>query len=94
MNIKVVDCKRNVVITVKIDLTEHMYIVVPEIIDHKFDYMKYRLMNIRKKYMNLYLENKKLYKQYEQDLYNDIREELINEMTYIYKTQGIMYYTI
>jgi hypothetical protein len=94
MNIKVVDCKRNVVITVKIDLTEHMYIVVPEIIDHKFDYMKYRIMNIRKKYMNLYLENKKLYKQYEQELYNDIKEELINEMMYIHKTQGIMYYTM
>jgi hypothetical protein len=70
-----------------------MFIVVPEIVNHKFDYMKYKLMDIRKKYMDLYLENKGQYKVYEQQIYDEIKETLIKEMERIYKTEGVMYYT-
>ena len=52
MKIEVVDCKRNPMINVKVELNEHMFIVVPEIVNHKFDYIRYILMNIRKEYMN------------------------------------------
>jgi hypothetical protein len=93
MKINVVDCKRNEMINVKIELSEHMFVVVPEIVNHKFDYMKYRLMDIRKKYMDLYLENKGQYKVYEQQIYDEIKETLIKEMERIYKTEGVMYYT-
>lgn len=93
MKINVVDCKRNEMINVKVELSEHMFIVVPEIVNHKFDYMKYRLMDIRKKYMDLYLENKGQYKVYEQQIYDEIKETLIKEMERIYKTEGVMYYT-
>ena len=93
MKINVVDCKRNEMINVKVELSENMFVVVPEIVNHKFDYMKYKLMDIRKKYMDLYLENKGQYKVYEQQIYDEIKETLIKEMERIYKTEGVMYYT-
>ena len=93
MKIIVVDCKRNEMINVKVELSEHMFIVVPEIVNHKFDYMKYKLMDIRKKYMNLYLENKGNYMIYEQQIYDEMKETLINEMERLYRTEGVMYYT-
>ena len=93
MKINVVDCKRNEMINVKVELSDCTFIVVPEIINHKFDYMKYKLMDIRKKYMNLYLENKGQYKVYEQQIYDEMKEVLINEMERLYRTEGVMYYT-
>ena len=94
MKINVVDCKRNEMISVKVELSEHMFVVVPEIVNHKFDYMRYRLMDIRKKYMNLYLENKGQYMVYEQQIYDEMKEVLITEAKRIYETEGIMYYTV
>jgi hypothetical protein len=93
MNINVVDCKRNEVINVKIEVSEQMFIVAPEIINPKFNYMRQRLMDIRKKYMNLYLENTQNYMVYENQLYNEMKDMLIKEMENIYRTEGIMYYT-
>lgn len=93
MNINVVDCKRNKVINVKIELSEQMFIVAPEIVNPKFNYMRQRLMDIRKKYMNLYLENTQNYMVYENQLYNEMKDMLIKEMENIYRTEGIMYYT-
>ena len=93
MKINVVDCKKNEMINVKVELSEHMFVVVPEIVNHKFDYMKYKLMDIRKKYMNLYLENKGNYMIYEQQIYDEMKETLINEMERLYRTEGVMYYT-
>ena len=46
MKINVVDCNKNEVINVKVELSERMFVVVPEIVNHKFDYMKYKLMDI------------------------------------------------
>ena len=93
MNINVVDCKRNKVINVKIELSEQTFIVSPEIVNPKFNYMRQRLMDIRKKYMNLYLENTQNYMIYENQLYNEMKDMLIKEMENIYRTEGIMYYT-
>ena len=94
MNIKVLDSKKKKVLQVKIELTENMYIVAPEVFDEKFNYLRYRLLNIRKRYMNLYLENKDNYTLYEKDMYNEMKDMLIKEMERIHKTEGIMYYTI
>ena len=93
MYINVVDCKRNKVINVKIELSEQTFIVSPEIVNPKFNYMRQRLMDIRKKYMNLYLENTQNYMVYENQLYNEMKDMLIKEMENIYRTEGIMYYT-
>ena len=93
MRIEVVDCKRQEVLNVKIELSECMFIVAPEIINHRFDYMKYRLLNIRKEYMNKYLENKANYMILEKQIYDEMKEILITEMENIYSTEGIMYYT-
>lgn len=94
MNIKVIDSKKKKVLQVKIELTENMYIVAPEVFDEKFNYLRYRLLNIRKRYINLYLENKDNYALYEKDMYNEMKNMLIKEMERIYRTEGIMYYTI
>ena len=93
MIIEVVDCKRNKIINVKIELDEHMFIVIPEIVNHKFDYMKYRLMNKRKEYMNEYLKNKSDYMNLEKRIYDEMKEMLITEMEKVYRTEGLMYYT-
>lgn len=94
MKLKVVDCKNNEMIKVKIELNQYMYLVVPEIVNHKFDYMRPRIMNVRAKYMNMYLENKELYKEYEYKIYDEIKDLLITEAERIHDTEGIMYYTI
>lgn len=94
MKIAVVDCRKNEVIRVKVELNDKVFIVVPEIVNNKFEYMRYRLMNIRKKYMNLYLEDKLNYKYYEKQIYDEMKEVLISEMEKIHRTEGIMYYTI
>lgn len=94
MKLAVVDCRKNEVIRVKVELNDKVFIVVPEIVNNKFEYMRYRLMNIRKKYMNLYLEDKLNYKYYEKQIYDEMKEVLISEMEKIYRTEGIMYYTI
>ena len=94
MNLKVVDCKNNEMIKVKIELNQYIYLVVPEIVNHKFDYMRPRIMNIRAKYMDMYLEHKELYKEYEYKIYDEIKDLLITEAEKIYDTEGIMYYTL
>ena len=93
MRIEVVDCKRNEIINVKIELNEYMFVVVPEIVNHKFDYMRYRLMNKRKEYMNEYLKNKADYMNLEKRIYDEMKEILVTEMESVYRTEGIMYYT-
>ena len=93
MKIVVVDCKRNEVLKVKVELSELMFLVVPEIINPKFNYMRYRLMDIRKKFMNMYLQDKSNYAYYEGQLYKEMKEVIIKEMENIYRTEGIMYYT-
>lgn len=92
MNINIVDCKKKEAIRVKIEINEYMFIVAPEIIDHKFDYLKYRLMNLRKQYMDKYLLDKSKYMVLEQMLYNEMKELLITEMKNLYMTEGLMYY--
>ena len=94
MKIVVVDCKRNEVLKVKVELSELMFLVVPEIINPKFNYMRYRLMDIRKKFMNMYLQDKSNYAYYEGQIYKEMKEVIIKEMENIYRTEGIMYYTI
>ena len=93
MKIVVVDCKRNEVLKVKVELSELMFLVVPEIINPKFNYIRYRLMDIRKKFMNMYLQDKSNYAYYEGQVYKEMKEVIIKEMETIYKTEGTMYYT-
>ena len=93
MKIVVVDCKRNEVLKVKVELSELIFLVVPEIINPKFNYMRYRLMDIRKKFMNMYLQDKSNYAYYEGQIYKEMKEVIIKEMENIYRTEGIMYYT-
>ena len=93
MKLAVVDCRKNEVIRVKVELNDKVFVVVPEIVNNKFEYMRYRLMNIRKKYMNLYLEDKLNYKYYEKQIYDEMKEVLISEMEKIHRTEGTMYYT-
>ena len=93
MRIVVMDRKRNEVIRVNIDLNDKMFIVAPEIVNHKFDYLRQRLMNIRKVYMIQYLEDKENYAYYEGKIYKEMKELLLEEMHNVYTTEGIMYYT-
>lgn len=93
MKIVVVDCKRNEVLKIKVELSELMFLVVPEIINPKFNYIRYRLMDIRKKFMNMYLQDKSNYAYYEGQIYKEMKEVIIKEMETIYRTEGIMYYT-
>ena len=94
MKLKFVDCKNNELINVKVEVNEYMYIVAPEIVDHKFDYLRPRLMDVRAKYMKLFLENTGLCKTYEKKIYDEMKEVLITEAENIHRSEGIMYYTI
>jgi hypothetical protein len=94
MKIKFVDCKNNELINVKVEVNEYMYIVVPEIVDHRFDYIKPRLMDVRGRYMKMFLENTGLCKEYEKKIYDEMKDVLITEAENIHRNEGIMYYTI
>ena len=94
MVIKVVDNKNKDILQVKIELSENMYIVAPEIFNDKFNYLRYRLLNIRKAYLNLYLDDKDNFKTHELNMYNEMKDMLIEEMERIHDNEGIMYYTI
>ena len=85
MKINVVDCKKNEVINVKVELSERMFVVVPEIVNHKFDYMRPRLMDVRAKYMRMFLDNTGLCKKYEKLIYDEMKEVLIAEAENIHK---------
>ena len=93
MNIKVVDNKRNEIIRVDIDINVNIFVVAPFIINPKFNYLKNKLMKIRKKYLDMYLDNKFRGNEYEIQIYNEMRDLLITEMERIHRTEGVMYYT-
>ena len=93
MNIKVVDNKRNEIIRVDIDINVNIFVVAPFIINPKFNYLKNKLMKIRKKYLDMYLNNKFRGNDYEIQIYNEIRDLLITEMERIHRIEGVMYYT-
>ena len=94
MLIRFMDCKKQEILTVKVDVSEYVFIVAPEIKNHKFDYLRPRLMDVRAKYMKLFLQNTGLRKEYEKIIYNEMRDVLIAEAERIHRTEGIMYYTI
>lgn len=94
MKIVVVDRKKNEVIKVNIDINDKMFIVAPEIINNRFNYLRQRLMDIRKVYMIQYLEDKENYAYYEGCIYKEMKEMLMEEMSNIYKAEGIMFYTM
>ena len=94
MLIKFMDCNKQEMLTVKVDVNEYIFIVAPEIKNHKFDYLRPRLMDVRSKYMQLFLQNTGLCKEYQKIIYDEMKDVLIAEAERIYRTEGIMYYTI
>ena len=95
MKIKMVDCKNKEVVRVKIDIDKFTFIVVPEIVDNRFNYLGNRLMNIRKKYMQKYINNEFLSnEEMEYKLKNEIFNNLTNECEHLHRTEGLKYYTV
>lgn len=94
MRLRVVDRKGKEVINIKIDITEKMYIVAPDIINDRFEYLRGKLFNIRKKHLKTYLNNTDQAKDIEHDLFNEFFDVLTEEMHTIYEREGIMYYTM
>lgn len=89
MRMYLVDNKGNEMLNVKVDVTDKMFIVVPEITNPHFMYMQNRLMNIRKQHMNKYLETKEIN---ETKIMEDMKLELEKEIKRIYDELGIMFY--
>ena len=89
MRMYLVDNKGNEMLNVKVDVTDKMFIVVPEITNPHFMYMQNRLMNIRKQHMNKYLETKEIN---ESKIMEDMKLELEKEIKRIYDELGIMFY--
>lgn len=89
MRMYLVDNKGNEMLNVKVDVTDKMFIVVPEITNPHFMYMQNRLMNIRKQHMNKYLETKEIN---ETKIMEDMKLELEKEIKRIYNELGIMFY--
>ena len=84
-----VDNKGNEILNIKVDVTDKMFIVVPEIKNPHFMYMQGRLMNIRKQHMNKYLETKEINGS---KIMEDMKLELEKEIKRIYNDLGIMLY--
>ena len=89
MRMYLVDNKGNEMLNVKVDVTDKMFIVVPEITNPHFMYMQNRLMNIRKQHMNKYLETKEIN---ESKIMEDMKLELEKEIKRIYDELGIIFY--
>ena len=89
MRMYLVDNKGNEMLNVRVDVTDKMFTVVPEITNPHFMYMQNRLMNIRKQHMNKYLETKEIN---ESKIMEDMKLELEKEIKRIYNELGIMFY--
>ena len=94
MKINVVDCKRNEMINVKVEVNRHMFIVAPEIKNDKFNYMHKRLTDIRNKYMEQFIKQQGLNETYDEIIIAEIRDLLEEEAERIHEAEGIMYYTV
>ena len=92
MRIYLVDYKGNEVLNIKVDINEYMFIVAPEITNEKFNYMRPRLMNVRKDFMQEFIINHGLDKTYNNKVMNAMRVELEKEIKNIHKNEGLMYY--
>lgn len=94
MRILLVDKKRNEMLNVKVEVTQNMFVVVPEIKNTKFNYMYHRLMGIRKKYLNMFVNHQGLDEKYDEIIIAEIRDVLEKEAERIHRTDGVMYYTV
>ena len=92
MKLTMVDNKGNEMINVKVEVNEYLFVVTPEIVNKKFNYLKPRLMNVRADYMQLFLENTGLHEKYEYLIYKSMKEVLEKEIKNIYENEGIMFY--
>lgn len=92
MVIRLIDGKRNEMLNVKIDLNDKMFIVVPTITNNKFEYMRQRLMNVRKNNMDIYLKEPMNYEMIELKLVKEMKKLLEQEIKHIRETLGINYY--
>lgn len=94
MRILLVDKKRNEMINVKVEVNKHLFVVAPEIKNDRFNYMRNKLMGIRKKYMTMFIEQKGLNEAYDEIIIKEIRDLLEDEAERIHRAEGIMYYTV
>ena len=92
MKVTLVDYKNNEMLNIKVEVNQYMYVVAPNIIDPKFNYMRPRLMDVRAKYMKLFLENTGLPEVYERKITDEMMEVLLEEVKKIHAEEGIMYY--
>jgi len=92
MVIRLIDGKRNEMLNIKIDLNDKMFIVVPTITNNKFEYMRQRLMNVRKNNMDIYLKEPMNYEMVELKLVKEMKKLLEQEIKHIQETLGINYY--
>lgn len=92
MKLTMVDCKGNEMLNVKVEVNEYLFVVTPEIVNKKFNYLKPRLMNVRADYMQLFLENTGLHEKYEYMIYKSMKEVLEKEIKNIYENEGVMFY--
>lgn len=94
MRLRVVDRKKNEMIDIKVEVDKYTFIVVPYMINEKFNYLRKPLYDIRQKHLKVYLDNTELAKEVEQQIFNEIFDVLTKEIKTIYEREGIMYYTM
>lgn len=92
MVIRLIDNKRNEMLNIKIDLNDKMFIVVPTITNSKFEYMRQRLMTVRKNNMDIYLKEPMSYEMVELKLVKEMTKILEEEIKHIRENMGISYY--
>ena len=86
MRLRVVDRKKNEMIDIKVEVDKYTFIVAPDIINEKFNYLR--------KHLKVYLDNTELAKEVEHQIFNEIFDVLTEEIKTIYEREGIMYYTM
>ena len=94
MILKVVDVKKKEVINVKVELSDKLFVVVPAIYNEQFEYMRYRLMKIRKTNMDIYLKDPSDYKMVESTIVREMVNELEQEIKRIKDMEGLNYYLV
>lgn len=94
MRILLVDKKRNEMINVKVEVNQYLFVVAPEIKNDKFMYMRNKIANIRKKYMDEFVNNKGLNEAYDEIIIAELRDLFEREAERIHRAEGVMYYTV
>lgn len=94
-NIEVVNNKKQVLLRVKIDITDNMFLFIPEALDNRLSYLNSKILELRKNEITNYIDldnhSKSIFKKSVED---KVRNLIYNEINGLIEKEGIKLYLV